>query len=85
MNLIYEKLFETYGEQVLKRAESYDEPAMEALLQGLPLDDATRQTLDDAFFDHYLQWSANAFAAGLHLGLSLLRDDVRRPGPQQVQ
>ncbi len=85
MNLIYEKLFETYGEKVLKRAESYDDPAIQTFLESLPLDAKSRLSLEDAFFDHYLQWTADGFALGLHLGLSLCHDEVRRVRPQQGQ
>lgn len=85
MNLIYEKLFDYYGAEILKKVENYDEPALNDLLSAIPLDKTARLKLEDAFFDRYLQWSTDAFAVGLHLGLSLLHRDVRRTGPQQVQ
>ena len=43
-----------------------------------------RLCLQDAFLARYLQWSTDAFTLGLHLGLSLVHDNVRRGGPQQV-
>ena len=39
--------------------------------------DASRR-LEELFFDRYLQWSTDAFALGLHLGLSLFHDNIRR-------
>ena len=85
MNPIYEALFDTYGCSVLKKADNYDEDAITALLEQCAPDQKTRLELEDAFFDRYLRWSADAFALGLHLGLSLLHDQVRRVRSQQVQ
>ena len=85
MNPIYEKLFDSYGYSILKEADNYDEDAITALLEQYAPDRKARLELEDAFFDRYLRWSADAFALGLHLGLSLLHDQVRRVRPQQVQ
>ena len=85
MNPIYEALFDTYGCPVLKEADNYDEDAITALLEQCAPDQKARWKLEDAFFDRYLRWSADAFALGLHLGLSLLHDQVRRVRSQQVQ
>lgn len=85
MNPIYEALFDTYGCSVLKEADNYDEDAIIALLEQCAPDQKARLELEDAFFDRYLRWSADAFALGLHLGLSLLHDQVRRVRSQQVQ
>ena len=85
MNPIYEKLFDSYGYSNLKEADNYDEDAITALLEQYAPDRKARLELEDAFFDRYLRWSADAFALGLHLGLSLLHDQVRRVRPQQVQ
>lgn len=85
MNPIYEALFDTYGCPVLKEADNYDEDAITALLEQCAPDQKARLKLVDAFFDRYLRWSADAFALGLHLGLSLLHDQVRRVRSQQVQ
>ena len=85
VNPIYEKLFNTYCESVLREADNFDNDAVSRFLDKLPLDRHTKTLLNDAFFDHYIQWSTDAFAVGLHLGLSLLHDEVRRGGPQQVQ
>ena len=85
MNPIYEALFDTYGCSVLKEADNYDEDAITALLEQCAPDQKARLKLEDAFFARYLRWSADAFALGLHLGLSLLHDQVRRVRSQQVQ
>ena len=85
MNPIYEKLFDSYGCAALKEADTYDEAAITALLEQYAPDQEARLVLEDAFFDRYLRWSNDAFALGLHLGLSLLHDQVRRVRPQQVQ
>lgn len=85
MNPIYEKLFDSYGCDALKEIGNYDEDAITALLEQCAPDRKARLELEDAFFDRYLRWSADAFALGLHLGLSLLHDQVRRVRPQQVQ
>lgn len=85
MNPIYEKLFDSYGCAALKEMDNYDEDAITALLEQYAPDRKARLELEDAFFDRYLRWSNDAFALGLHLGLSLLHDQVRRVRPQQVQ
>ena len=85
MNPIYEKLFDSYGCSILKEADNYDEDAITALLEQCAPDQKARLKLEDDFFDRYLRWSADAFALGLHLGLSLLHDQVRRVRSQQVQ
>lgn len=84
MNPIDEKLFNSYCAPILLDAENFDESALESLLGRFSLSDDARFKLVDALFDRYTQWSLDAFAVGLHLGLSL-RGDVRRRGPQQVQ
>ena len=85
MNPVFEKLFDSYCVDVLREVCPYDDRSLEDFLAGLPLDRRTRLALDDAFYDRYLQWSADAFAVGLHLGLSLFHDEVRRFGAQQLQ
>ena len=85
MSPIYEKLFETYCSKTLREVSPYDHVSLEALLDTLSLSKEDRLTLDDAFFERYLQWSADAFAVGLHLRLSLFHDEVGRLGAQQFQ
>ena len=42
------------------------------------ISDTVSRRLEELFFDRYLQWSTDAFALGLHLGLSLFHDNIRR-------
>ena len=84
MNRLDETLFNYYCDPILKNAENFDESALEALLDSLPLTGEARLKLIDAIFDRYSQWSLDAFAVGLHLGLSLY-NDIRCNRPQQVQ
>ena len=85
MRPIYEKLFGTYAETVLHEAEVYNENELRERLRFLPLNQSEECDLLDLIFDYYYRWSIAAFTVGLHLGLSLLYDDVRRTGAQQVQ
>ena len=85
MKSIYEKLFEGYAIPILQDlARYYDEEALTAQLERLALSKDTSSQLEELFYDCYLQWSTDACALGLHLGLSLLHDETRRPRPQQV-
>lgn len=81
---IDKKLFDLYCSPILQNAENYDEAALEKALDSFPLTKEHHAKLSNLLFDHYLQWSLDAFAVGLHLGLSL-HGDVRRGCPQQVQ
>lgn len=80
---IYEKLFETYGDSLLREAGGYDEEALDRQLTALCPDPTVRLALLTLLFQSYYRWSTDAFAAGLHLGLSLLHDQVRRGGVQE--
>ena len=84
MNPIYQALFETYGDHILREAEAYNEDEINDRLADLSLDPAVLPRIDNLFFDYYYRWSVNAFSLGLHLGLSLLHDNVRRVRPQQA-
>ena len=75
MNPIYLRLFDGYAADILQKADPFDSKSLSG--------DA-RLCLQDAFLARYLQWSTDAFTLGLHLGLSLVHDNVRRGGPQQV-
>ena len=83
MNPIYEKLFAVYGEPTLRNTENFDSYALRKTLDRFPLTDDQRRELIDFLFDHYYQWSLDAFTMGLHLGLSLLDERPRRPEPQK--
>ena len=80
MRPVYAKLFGTYGDAILQEAEVYNEEELSGLRDEMALDSSTKLDLLNLFFDYYFRWSADAFAAGLHLGLSLLHDEVRRTG-----
>lgn len=82
MKRIYEKLFDTYCCSVLDEAESFDDWAINESLDALSLDTRTKNKLDDLFYDNYIQWSTDAFAAGLHLGLSLMPSQRQRKEKQ---
>lgn len=85
MDSIYEKLFEGYAILIFQDLNRYyDEADLTARLEQLSLPQDTSRQLEELFYDRYLQWSTDAFALGLHLGLSLFRDNVRRLRPQQV-
>lgn len=84
MNRLDENLFNYYCDPSLRDAENFDEPALQKLFDEFALTGDSRRRLLDALLDHYTQWSLDAFAVGLHLGLSLCHD-IRRRGPQQVQ
>ena len=79
MNPIYEKLFGAYGEPILRNAENFDNFALGKVLDRFPLTEAQREELIDVLFDHYYQWSLDAFTAGLHLGLSLFNERPQNP------
>jgi hypothetical protein len=85
MDSVYEKLFHTYGASVLRELETFPGPEIQALVESLPLSRERRVEVLDACAQHYYQWSADAFVLGLHLGLSLRYDDIRRGGLQQGQ
>lgn len=71
MNEVYEKLFDTYATECLRQAGAPDTAPLVALLDSMALDDRDRVKLVDAFCGWHLQWSTDAFALGVHLGLSL--------------
>ena len=77
MNPIYLRLFDGYAADILQKADPFDSKSVDQLADSLSLS-------GDAFLARYLQWSTDAFTLGLHLGLSLVHDNVRRGGPQQV-
>ena len=61
MNPIYEKLFAVYGEPTLRNTENFDSYALRKTLDRFPLTDDQRRELIDFLFDHYYQWSLDAF------------------------
>lgn len=86
MDSLYEKLFSSYGASVLQDLDrDYSEEEILSRLEELPLEKKARLRLEGLFFEYHHRWSVDAFTLGLHLGLSLLCDDIRRVRPQQVQ
>ena len=83
MNPIYLRLFDGYAADIRKQTPSTSK-SVDQLADSLSLSGDARLCLQDAFLARYLQWSTDAFTLGLHLGLSLVDDNVRRGGPQQV-
>lgn len=84
MDPITQRLFDTYGESVLKDLDRFPDGELIDLLNALPLEESRRIDLFDKARHYYFQWSADAFVIGLHLGLSLLNNDVRRLRPEKV-
>ena len=85
MDEITQRLFETYGEAVLREmGHGFDERQLEKWLGKFPINEKTRYRIVDGLFDYYRHWAAASFAAGFHLGLSLLSDDIRRLRPEKV-
>lgn len=78
MESLFEKLFDTYGDTVLRERGVYDEAAVLAALDELPLDSGARFAVCDLLSGYYLRWSTAAFSTGLYLGLSLLQA-LRQP------
>ena len=83
MNSTVQRLFDTYGESVLKDLGNFPHEELVVLLNALPIEECRRIQLYDQISLYHYQWSADAFAVGLHLGLSLLNDNVRCPRPQE--
>ncbi len=77
MNLLDQRLFDSYCDPILQRAENFDETYLRNLFDSVNLEKSLHIKLLDALLDLHYQWSLDAFAVGLHLGLSL-----HRPSPQ---
>ena len=73
MESLFEKLFDTYGDTVLREQGVYDEAEILAALDVLPLDQGIQLEVRDLLSSYYLRWSTAAFSTGLCLGLSLLQ------------
>ena len=73
MKSLFEKLFDTYGDTVLREQGIYDEGEILAALDELPLDRGIQLEVCDLLSSYYLRWSTAAFSTGLCLGLALLQ------------
>ena len=71
MTSIFEPLFDTYGDSVMREHGAFDEAELMKLLGQLSLEPAAENDVCDLLLDCYFRWSTAAFAAGAHLGLSL--------------
>lgn len=78
MNPIYRKLFDTYGDTILREHDNYNEDEITAQFNDLSLDASATCRIQNLFFNYYYRWSTDAFILGLHLGLSLLNHEPRR-------
>ena len=83
MNPVEEQLFDAYAAPILNELCRFPDKAVEEFLDGLPIGKSRRIELYDQARHLYFQWSADAFAVGLHLGLSLLHHDIRRLRPEE--
>lgn len=78
MASVYETLFASYASSILQTLDrDYDEREILARLDAIPLEKAVRSRTEALFCEYHFRWSVDAFALGLHLGLSLRED--RRP------
>lgn len=84
MDPIAQRLFDTYGESVLKDIDHFPDGELIDLLNSLPIEESRRISIFDQAQHYYFQWSADAFVIGLHLGLSLLNNEIRRFRPEKV-
>ena len=73
MESLLEKLFDTYGDTVLREQGVYNEAKVLAALDELPLDQGSQLEVCDLLSSYYLRWSTAAFSTGLCLGLALLQ------------
>jgi hypothetical protein len=79
MTTIFEALFNTYGENIMREHDLYEDADILEDLEELPMDRSTKVKVCDLFFERYCRWSSAAFAIGLHLGLSLLGNSRKEP------
>lgn len=71
MTSVFETLFDTYGDSLMREHLFYDHAVLQAAVDKLHLEPSASTAVDDLLTDWYLRWSTAAFAIGLHLGLSL--------------
>ncbi|MCI8809952.1 MAG: hypothetical protein HFF84_07455 [Oscillibacter sp.] len=83
MPSIYERLFELYGDAVLKDCNCCKSDEINQFTSALGVEDDMEVVISDYLVDSYYRWSTNAFALGLHLGLSLLNGNVSGIRPQK--
>lgn len=79
MESLFEKLFDTYGDTILREQGVYDDAEILAALDELTPDRGIRLKVGDLLSGYYLRWSTAAFSTGLRLGLSLLQAPHQPP------
>ena len=79
MTTIVEKLFDTYGDKIMREHALYEEREIMEALDKLSLAPSAKVEVCDLFSNCYLRWSTAAFSIGLHLGLSLLGEQDNAP------
>lgn len=84
MNPVEERLFDVYGTPIIEELNHFPHQKVIDLLNSLPIEEKRRIDFYDQARHLYFQWSVDAFSIGLHLGLSLLDHNIRRPGPEKV-
>lgn len=78
MASVYETLFASYASSILQTLErDYDEREILAGWTPSLWRKPVRSRTEALFCEYHFRWSVDAFALGLHLGLSLRED--RRP------
>ncbi|WP_300411667.1 hypothetical protein [uncultured Oscillibacter sp.] len=82
MDPTIQRLFDTYGESVLKDLGNFPHEELVVLLNALPIGEHRRIQLYDQISLYHYQWSAGAFTVGLHLGLTLSNNNIRRLRPE---
>ena len=85
MSNIYEKLFELYGDAALQECGCRKRVEITKFADTMQTDDDTKIKVSDYLSESYYRWSTNAFALGIHLGLSLSNDQISGFGPQKGQ
>ena len=82
MDPTIQRLFDTYGESVLKDLGNFPHEELVVLLNALPIGEHRRIQLYDQISLYHYQWSADDFTVGLHLGLTLSNNNIRRLRPE---
>ena len=80
MPSVFELLFDTYGDHLMREQVPYDEAEIQAALDRMSMPQDMQIQVCDLLSSCYLRWGTAAFAIGLGLGLSLMQDcSGRRP------